>query len=117
MRNSLKWSVLVAIFALGASASRAEVDKKTEKLWKAKCASCHGVDGKGKTESGLKVDLQDITQAAWQKANDDAKLRQKISDGSTKEKGAAKLEMDPYKDKLQPEQVDALVAFIRTLAG
>ena len=117
MKHTLSWSVVVAVFALGASGARAEADKKTERLWKAKCASCHGVDGKGKTEQGLKVDLQDMTLAAWQKANTDAKIHQKIFDGSTKEKGAVKLEMDPYKDKLQPEQVDGLVAFIRSLAG
>ena len=117
MKQTLSWSVMVAIFALGASAARAEVDKKTERLWKAKCASCHGVDGKGKTEQGLKVDLPDVTQATWQKANTDAKINQKILDGSIKEKGAVKLEMDPYKDKLQPEQVEGLVAFIRSLAG
>ena len=117
MRQSISWSVLVAICALGASAARAEVDKKSEKLWKAKCATCHGVDGKGKTEQGLKVDLLDMSLAAWQTKSPDAKIHQKIFDGSTKEKGAVKLEMDPYKEKLQPEQVDGLVAFIRTLAG
>ena len=121
MKQTNSWSALVpivgALCMLGAPAARAEVDKKSEKLWKAKCASCHGVDGKGKTEQGLKVDLPDISVPGWQTKNADAQIRQKITEGSIKEKGAVKLEMDPYKDKLQPEQVDGLIAFIRTLAG
>ena len=30
-----------------AASARAEVDAKIVRTWKAKCASCHGVDGKG----------------------------------------------------------------------
>ena len=105
------------VLALAAFSARAEVDKKTERTWKAKCASCHGADGKGDTEQGAKVGLPDFKSAAWQKATPDAKIKQKIVDGSTKEKGGVKLEMDPYKDKLDEAQIDSLVAYIRTFGG
>ena len=91
----------------------AETDPKTVKTWKAKCASCHGVDGKAGTETGQKLGIPDMTSAAWQKKVTDAQMKTSILDGGTR---PGKTEgMDPYKDKLQPDQVDALVAYVRTL--
>jgi len=46
--------------------ARAEVDKKVEKLWKTKCASCHGADGKAQTEQGQKLGVRDYTSPEWQ---------------------------------------------------
>ena len=44
--NRRMWIAALAA-ALVPLVARAEVDKKTERTWKAKCASCHGADGKG----------------------------------------------------------------------
>lgn len=79
-------------------------------VWKAKCKSCHGEDGKAKTKMGEKEKIPDITLADWQKNHSDEKIRAAITDGS---KENAK--MKPFKDKLTPEQIDALVKHIRTL--
>ena len=38
-----------------------------------------------------------------------------ISDGLKREKNGVKQEMDGYKSKLRPDQIDALAAYIRTL--
>jgi cytochrome c6 len=92
-------------------AAAAESDVKTVRVWKAKCASCHGVDGKAKTETGEKLSIPDMTSAAWQKKVSDAEMKKAILDGFKRE---GKPEgMDAYRDKLTPEQVDALVALIR----
>ena len=92
----------------------AETDPKTVKVWKAKCASCHGADGKGGTETGAKLGIPDMTAAAWQKKVTDAQMKTSILDGLVR---PGKTEgMEPYRDKLQPEQVDALVAYVRSLA-
>ena len=48
-------------------AASAQADAKTVRLWKAKCASCHGVDGRGKTETGAKLAIPDMAAADWQK--------------------------------------------------
>ena len=104
-------------FLLLASAAPARAgapDKKTERLWKSKCASCHGEDGKGDTEKGKQMKIGDLSSADVQKKADDA-LKKAINDGIKEEKGGVKKEMDPYKEELKPEQVDALVAFIRGL--
>jgi mono/diheme cytochrome c family protein len=93
----------------------AHADPATERLWKAKCGSCHGADGKGQTDQGKKLAISDMTTAAWQSGITDDKIKVAINDGVKREKGGVKQEMDGYKAKLKPEQVDALTAYIRTL--
>jgi mono/diheme cytochrome c family protein len=107
--KAMKRIVVAAILGAAALSSnaRAEMEKKTERLWKAKCASCHGADGKGETEQGRKLGVKDYTSAEWQKSKTDAQIKAAIVDGV---KG-----MDGYKDKLAADQVDALVAGVRAL--
>ena len=101
-------SVTVGSFLLAAPAL-AEVDKKVERAWKAKCSSCHGAAGKGDTEKGQQMK----TSAEFQARKDD-EFRNAILNGVKKEKGGVKQEMDSFKGDLTPEQVDALIAYIRT---
>jgi|HubBroStandDraft_5_1064220.scaffolds.fasta_scaffold95362_2 cytochrome c6 len=69
--------------------------------YKAKCAGCHGADGKGK--DALKT--QDFASAAVQGMSD-ADLTGIINDGKGKMPGYAK--------SLKPDQVKDLVAYIRS---
>ncbi|HEY4882099.1 MAG TPA: c-type cytochrome [Myxococcales bacterium] len=101
--------------ALVPLAGRAEADKKTERTWKAKCASCHGADGKGQTDLGQKMAIADYTDAAWQKGHSDADIKKAITEGVKREKDGKKQEMDGFKDRLPEEQVELLVAYIRSL--
>ena len=73
----------------------------TEASSKAKCASCHGADGKGK--EALKT--QDFASAAVQSISD-AELTAVITDGKGK--------MPAYGKSLKPDQVKDLVAYIRS---
>jgi mono/diheme cytochrome c family protein len=109
----------VLLFALAVPAARAgpAPDKKTERLWKAKCSSCHGVDGKAQTEQGKLMSLPDLSSAAWQKATTDERIRDQILNGVKKEKDGKAVQMDPFKGELQPEQVDALIGYVRSLSG
>jgi mono/diheme cytochrome c family protein len=84
----------------------AEVDKKTERLWKAKCSSCHGQTGKGDTDKGKQLKVEDMTTAAYQAKSDDV-LKTAITDGM-------KPDMPSFKAELTPDQVNAVVAYIRT---
>jgi len=113
--TSRKMWLAAAMAALIPLASHADVDKKAERLWKAKCASCHGADGKGQTEQGQKAGVADYTSAAWQKAHTDAQIKTAIENGVKREKGGKKQEMEGFKDKLSGEQIDSLVVFIRSL--
>lgn len=107
-------SVALAILCSNAANAASGSDPKIVRTWKAKCASCHGVEGKGDTEQGAKMKLPDMTKPDWQKNNSDEKMRQAILNGVKKE---GKEGMDSYKDVLSPEQVDGLIAYVRSLAG
>ena len=63
MRMFSRVMLLALVFAASA---RAEVDKKTERTWKAKCASCHGAEGKGDgpVAPALATALPDLTTIA-----------------------------------------------------
>jgi mono/diheme cytochrome c family protein len=108
MRNHLKLLLLLGL--VGVTPARGEVDKKAERNFKGKCASCHGADGKGQTDQGKKMQVEDMSSAAWQKKTD-AQIKKAIEDGA--KKGDAV--MEGYKDKLDAASIDALVAYVRTL--
>src|SRR5262249_1041030 len=91
-------------------------DAATNRVFRAKCASCHGEDGKGHTKEGEKMKVGDMTSAAFQKELTDEKIKQTIENGLSREKNGVKQEMKPLKDKLTPEQIDALVKYVRGLA-
>ena len=103
--------MILAVLALSAFAVRAE-DKKTERTWKSKCASCHGVEGKADTDLGKKAGIPSYADAAFQKGKTDQQLKDAIANGVKTDKG----EMDGFKDKLDAAQIDALVAHIRGFA-
>ena len=73
--------------------------------YKSKCAMCHGPDGKG-SPMGQKMGVHDFTSADVQKMSD-ADLSGTITNGKGK--------MPAYKDKMTPDDVKGLVAYIRTL--
>jgi len=100
--------------AFGAGRASAEPDKKTIRTFKAKCASCHGEDGKGATEQGKKMGVRDMTSAAFWKDATDENMKNAISNGVKQTKDGKTQEMEPYKDKLKPEDIDALVGYVKT---
>jgi cytochrome c553 len=121
MRHLIAAAAGLAILSLAAPApawAGAEFkDKKLERLWKAKCSSCHGMDGKGETEQGKKSGANDMTKAEWQKALTDDQMKEAILNGFKREKNGKKQEMEGYKEEVKPGQVEALIAFIRGLAS
>ncbi len=104
-------SKLLLLALICAASARGEVDKKAQRNWKAKCASCHGADGKGKTDQGRKMKVADMTKSKWKTATTDAKIKD-ASENGVKKDGA---EMEGYKDKLDAAQIDGLVAYVRKL--
>jgi cytochrome c6 len=75
-------------------------------IYKAKCAMCHGPDGKGQTPVGKSMKVRDLGSAEVQKMTN-AELNKVIADGKGK--------MPAYKSKLDQASIDALIEFIRTL--
>ncbi len=117
MRTHASWMAAAAFaaalsFAVAPSTASA-ADKKAERLWKSKCSSCHGIDGKGKTEMGAKMGIGDMTTAEFQKDLTDAKIKATIENGITREKNGKKQEMTSFKDDLSPEEITALVGWVK----
>lgn len=108
---------LLVACAFAAASSTAAASDKTERTWKAKCASCHGDDGRGQTKKGAEMGVSDMSTTSWQKAWTDEKVKQAIVDGVKGEKDGKKQQMDPYGEKLKPEEIDGLVGYVRTFAN
>jgi mono/diheme cytochrome c family protein len=106
----------LAVISLAGVASAAEPDAKTTRLYQGKCASCHGEDGKGATTKGKEMGVKSMASAEWQKGITDAKIKDAITNGVTaKGPDGKEAKMDGLGDKLKPEQIDALAAYVRTL--
>ncbi|HET7437081.1 MAG TPA: cytochrome c [Thermoanaerobaculia bacterium] len=73
--------------------------------YKAKCAACHGADGKGDSAMGKKLGLRDLGSPEVQKQTD-----QQLHDWTANGKG----KMPAYKDKLSADEIKALVVHMRT---
>ena len=102
--------LLTAAFLSLALSGVARADDVTT-IWTKQCKSCHGMDGKADTETGRKNKTPDITTEKWQTnpKHTDAWIRAVIANGIPKTK------MKGYSEKLSAEQIDALVAHVRTL--
>jgi len=84
----------------------AKADNTTEATYKAKCAMCHGPDGKGETATGKTMKVKDFASDEVQKMSD-----ADVTDAISKGKG----KMPAYKT-LTPDQVRGLVAYVRSFA-
>ncbi len=105
MRRIAAVVLAVCVFGIAAGALAADTPKST---WlKAKCALCHGEDGSGNTPEGKKRNVPDLRREAIQKLSD-AELTKLIAEGHAK--------MPAFRVQLTPEQVAAIVQYIRSIA-
>jgi mono/diheme cytochrome c family protein len=105
-----KLTLLITFLAATAVLSAADVAAN----WDANCTSCHGKDGKGATRAGRTAGVKDFTDPAYQKEITDAKAADQIKNGMKDKDGKEK--MKAYGDKLNDEEIKALIALIRTFA-
>jgi len=75
-------------------------------LFKSTCVMCHGEDGSGNTPSGKALKAKDLRSEKTQKKSD-AEIAEVITKGRNK--------MPAFGQKLKPEQIQQLVAYIRQL--
>jgi mono/diheme cytochrome c family protein len=79
--------------------------ENTDSAYKAKCAACHGADGRG-SAIGNKLGVRDFHDPEVQKQSD-AELAEAIAKGRNK--------MPGYEHSLKPDDIKSLVAYIREL--
>jgi cytochrome c6 len=110
MQKAIAWSGTIVAGVVFAALSliglQARADNAAEATYKAKCAMCHGADGKGETPTGKAMKVKDFASDEVQKMSD-ADLSATISGGKGK--------MPAYKT-LAPEQVKDLVGYVRAFA-
>jgi mono/diheme cytochrome c family protein len=81
-------------------------------IWEKSCQKCHGVDGKGDTKMGKKMEVKDMTDAKYQASFKDAEATKAIKEGI---KDGDKTKMKPAED-VTDEDIKALVAKVRAFA-
>lgn len=82
-----------------------------ERVWKRKCAGCHGPDGRARTKSAAGRPLADLTDGRWEHGPGRAAIRRLIRDGDPKSP------MPPYEGRLTEAEIDAVVDHVLKLAN
>lgn len=77
-----------------------------QETYKAKCASCHGVDGSGDTKLGKAMKLRDLRSAEVQ-SQTDAQWQEVIANG--------KKPMPAYGKTLDAAQIQGLIKYMRAM--
>lgn len=109
--NTKSWTMRFAfgvgvVLMVGALSSRAEADDKSAALYKQKCTACHGADGKGDTPAGKGTKVRSFAEPDVVKQSDE-ELADVIARGKNK--------MPAYGKTLKPDEIKAMVAYIRSL--
>jgi len=104
----VKVDVRIAVLGavIGSLAIPAMAQQPGEAAYKAKCAMCHGADGRGNTPVGKSMKLRSLKSAEDVKESD-AELFKQTKEGVGKMQG--------YAGKLTDAQIQDVVAYIRTL--
>lgn len=109
----MRLAALAALFILASAARAADLDVKA--LWTEKnCVKCHAADGTGHTELGKKNHAPNFNRRRWQERHSDEEIKKAIIEG-VKEEG--KVLMPSFRSKLNDEQIEALVAYVRHFGG
>ena len=101
-----KLAILLIIVLLVAMATPAAFADDPAALYKAKCASCHGADGKA-SAVGKKMGAKDLQDPEAKKATD-AQWIEITTKGKNK--------MPKYEGKLTADQIKGLVAYMKDLS-
>lgn len=81
--------------------------RSPKEIWDERCIACHGEDGKAQTKKGRELKAKDFTRPKWQRHTTDKEIVEAITSGIPRKK------MPAFKDKLSPEEIQALVPFLR----
>jgi mono/diheme cytochrome c family protein len=111
MRRSRRITVLTLLLAAGSFAGCAGDPDPGTRVWRKKCAACHGRDGAGKTRFAEGRPFADLTDGRFRHAADRASMRRLVADGDPTST------MPPFAGTLTPEEIDAVVGHVLRLAS
>jgi mono/diheme cytochrome c family protein len=99
---------IVMIGALAPIQLAAADAEEGARVYKDKCVACHGKEG-APLAPFAKIGVKDISDPEWQDSKGDEEIRKAVAEGTPETL------MRAFSKELEPDQIDALVAFIRTL--
>ncbi len=97
----------VTALVIGMSRNVTATAGDARSVYNAKCASCHGRDGRASSRHSRHEKARDLTTAEWQDSVSDERIYNSISNGKGK--------MPGFKKKLSDGQIDELVNYVRRL--
>lgn len=97
--------------AAGLSAGCAGPKDPGERVWRRKCAACHGADGAGRTRFAENRPFADLTDGKWRHGPDRAAIRKLVAEGDPAST------MPPFEGTLTPAEIDAAVDHVLKLAA
>ena len=103
--------VSVALIAAGASSGCTADPDPAARVWKRRCAACHGPDGAGRTRFAQGRPWADLTDGKWRHGPDRDALRRLVAEGDPSSA------MPPFAGTLTPEEIDAIVDWTLALAA
>lgn len=104
--------VLVIALSMLAAAAFAQGAPSAKDVYASRCAFCHGADGKGDGPTGSSLQpppTNFVNPAFWKTATDES-IRNAIIAGKPR------TAMMPFGSMLKPDEVDALVVYLKTFA-
>ncbi len=101
---------LTVLLCLAAATAASAADAQAN--WEEHCAKCHGVDGKGQTKMGKKLNIRDFSSAKVQAEFTDDQAFEAMKQGLMNAKG--KVTMKAI-EGLSDEDMKALVPIVRSL--
>lgn len=113
-RRTVAALTLLAAFALAAGSTTGcdsffPQRSLGEKVWRARCAECHGLDGAGNTPRYMGTPEADLLDDTWVHAGEDESMENVIRDGVV---GS----MPPF-PMLSDEEIKAVIGYLHELRG
>src|SRR5512138_2861628 len=104
-------AALGLVLVLGALAGCVAERDPGARVWRKKCAACHGADGSGRTRFAEGRPFADLTDGRWRHGPGRGEIRRLVAVGDPKSP------MPPFEGRLTPEEIDAVVDYTLRLAA
>ena len=117
LREAIVWAGVLLCGAALAAGVQAQDLARGKSTYKELCTKCHGAGGKGdgKEAATLETKPKDLTDCARMAKFSDAELFRFVKQGG-KAAGLSK-DMPAYADSLEDDEIQDVVAFLRTLCA
>ena len=102
-------AVLLALASGAASGLEAAETPKPPAIYVSLCAPCHGPDGRARTPAARKLKVKDLTLSRIS----DEEIRKQVLEG--RRDPAGNQQMPPFKDKVNKEHLEELIAHVKSI--